>query len=157
MFSIRIFVVILFTILTISCVTKKHLPKNENRSPIENKNKLNSEIESWVNVPYKYGGNDKHGVDCSGFVNAIYLSVYNMKLPRTTKELFSISTTIKKENLQEGDLVFFKIGSNEVSHVGIYIEQNKFIHASSSKGVIVSLLNNQYYENHFIRGGRIKK
>jgi cell wall-associated NlpC family hydrolase len=157
MFSIRVFIVLLFTVLTISCATKKQVTHNQKPSHAENKNTLKSEIESWMNVPYKYGGNDKQGVDCSGFVKAIYLSVYKINLPRTTKELFNKSSPIKKENLQEGDLVFFKITGNDVSHVGIYLKENQFVHASSSKGVVVNLLNNPYYESRFIRGGSIKK
>lgn len=157
MFSIRYFVVLFFSVLMVSCATKKQYTYNQKPNYSENKNKLNSEIESWINVPYKYGGNDKQGVDCSGFINAIYLSVYKIQLPRTTKEIFKKSTPIKKENLQEGDLVFFKINGNDVSHVGIYLAQNKFVHASSSKGVVISLLNNTYYENHYLGGGRIKK
>lgn len=145
---------LILLITSISCATKKHLPQKE-KTTTQNIKSLKSEIEKWMNVPYKFGGNDKQGVDCSGFVNAIYLSFYKIKLPRTTKEIFKNSTPIKKENLQEGDLVFFKINGNEVSHVGIYLKDNQFVHASSTKGVVVSKLNNQYYENHFIRGGRL--
>ncbi len=114
--------IILLTI--ISCASKKHLLSIE-KITLKESVTLKSEIDSWINVPYKYGGNNKQGVDCSGFVNAIYLTVYKIKLPRTTKEIFQLSTPIKKENLQEGDLVFFKTTGNEVSHVGIFIKENQ--------------------------------
>ncbi len=149
------FYLLFFFATTISCASKKHLSSKE-KIAVQQSITLKSEIDSWLNVPYKYGGNNKQGVDCSGFVNAIYLAVYKIKLPRTTKELFKLSTPIKKENLKEGDLVFFKITGNDVSHVGIFIKENQFVHSSSSKGVIVSLLNNSYYQSHFLGGGRIR-
>lgn len=155
MFSFRYFAILFFVILMISCASKKHITKNEKQIHTETKNILKTEIETWLNVPYKFGGNDKKGVDCSGFVNAIYLSVYKIKLPRTTKEIFLKSKSIEKEKLAEGNLVFFDIEGKGVSHVGIYLEKNNFVHASSSKGVVISSLDNVYYANRFLRGGKI--
>lgn len=116
--------------------------------------KLKSSIQTWMGVPYKYGGNDKKGVDCSGFVCAIYQSVYGIQLPRTSKQQFEKSTKIKQENLQIGDLVFFNPNTKEVSHVGIYTGRDSFAHASTSKGVVMSSLKTAYYKKYFIGGGR---
>ena len=117
---------------------------------------LVKEINSWVGVPYKSGGDTKKGTDCSGFVQAVYKTVYQVSLYRTVVDLLKNCDLIKKEELSAGDLVFFKINNTQVSHVGIYINEDKFIHASSSKGVMVSDLKETYYKKYFYSGGRIK-
>ena len=118
--------------------------------------KLIKEINSWIGVPYKNGGDTKKGTDCSGFVQSVYKTVYQISLYRTVVDLLKNCDLIKKEELNTGDLVFFKINNTKVSHVGIYINEGKFVHASSSKGVMVSDLNETYYKKYFYSGGRIK-
>lgn len=112
-------------------------------------------IASWIGTPYVYGGESKTGTDCSGMVQTIYKDVYNVSLYRTASDLVKNCNLIKKKDLKTGDLVFFKINNTKVSHVGIYIGADKFIHASS-KGVMVSGLNETYYSKYFYSGGRIK-
>ncbi|NTW33857.1 MAG: C40 family peptidase [Bacteroidetes bacterium] len=119
--------------------------------------KFIEELAKWLGTPYLYGGTTLKGVDCSGFVQTVYKNVYNISLYRTAYDLVKNGELINKKNLKTGDLVFFKINSDKVSHVGIYIKDGKFIHASSSKGVIVSKLSDAYYAKYFYSGGRIKK
>lgn len=111
----------------------------------------------WLGTPYLYGGSTKKGVDCSGLVCAIYQAVYLVKLPRTSAEQFLIANPISEKDVKEGDLVFFRIGGSHVSHVGIYLKDHQFLHASSSKGVIISSLLETYYKKHLAGYGRIKR
>lgn len=121
-------------------------------------NKLEREAKAWLGVPYRMGGTNKSGTDCSGFVRAIYSKVYGKTLVRQSRDMAkNISKKIKKERrLKEGDLVFFKIKGNRISHVGIYLKDGLFIHASSSRGVVVSSLDEKYYSKRFCYGGRMK-
>lgn len=114
-------------------------------------------IAGWIGTPYLYGGTTKKGVDCSGFVKAIYNDVYNMSLYRTANDIVKNCKMIDKKDLKTGDLIFFKIKSDKVTHVGIYLNNGKFIHASSSKGVIVSNLKDAYFTKYYYSGGRIIK
>ncbi|NDV59181.1 C40 family peptidase [Bacteroides sp. 519] len=126
---------------------------------IEFKDNHNLYLESagWLGVPYRIGGTTKSGVDCSGLTLNIYSTVFDTKLKRNTTEQMKQSTKVSKRKLQEGDLVFFssKNSKKQVAHVGIYLKDGKFVHASSSKGVIVSKLNEAYYKKYWIRGGRV--
>ena len=96
--------------------------------------------------------------DCSGMVYQIYRKVYRIQVPRNTEELKNKSNKVAKRNLKEGDLVFFSSNRSRkrVAHVGIYLKSGKFIHSSTSRGVIVSRLNEDYYLRHWISGGRIR-
>jgi lipoprotein Spr len=111
----------------------------------------------WMGTPYKYGGRSKRGIDCSGFTCQILQKSYNKVINGSALELYKTSVHILRPELQEGDLVFFKIHRKRVSHVGIYLGMNKFVHASRSNGVIVSDLNEPYYSKYFYKGGRIKE
>ncbi len=117
--------------------------------------KLISCMASWLGTPYKYSGNTRQGTDCSGMIMAIYKEVYKKDLFRSAMEQMNNVTLIKKEELRLGDLVFFKIGSDQVSHVGIYIGENKFMHASTSRGVVINSLEEEYYKKWFFAGGRV--
>lgn len=112
-------------------------------------------IDEWKGVPYKYGGTTKTGIDCSGFIGILYREVYSINLPRTTSEISQNSKPISKSNLNEGDIVIFDINGKKGSHVGVYLINGKFVHASTSKGVIISDLENPYYQKAFSRGGKI--
>lgn len=125
---------------------------------LEDNHKLYMEAADWIGVPYRGGSDSKRGTDCSGFTYQLYRNVYRMQLPRNTEDLKEKSKKIAKRNLQEGDLVFFgsSRSGKKVAHVGIYLKNGKFIHASTSKGVIVSNLNEDYYTRYWISGGRIR-
>lgn len=112
-------------------------------------------IDDWYGTKYKYGGLTKGGVDCSGFCNLLYNNVYKKQLPRNTKDISKTIKKVAKDKLKEGDLVFFNISSKKNSHVGLYLINNYFVHASTSKGVIISNLTNPYYKKAYSKGGSI--
>lgn len=155
-FSPSIIIVTLFLVLLMSsCGSSKSVASYD----IDCKNKrLERVVESWIGTPYKYGGITKEGVDCSGFVSQVYKSVYRKKLERSAYDIFDKDCKkIKFKRLKEGDLVFFATStSNKINHVGIYLYDDKFVHASSSKGVIVSSLTSEYYVRHFKTAARVK-
>lgn len=136
-------------------VRNKYAPKiGVSASSLKNK-ELYAFIDDWYGVTYRYGGTTQSGVDCSGFVGALYKDVYKKQLPRTTRDLNQASKSISKDRLEEGDLVFFDINGKKGSHVGVYLANNRFVHASTSKGVIISDLQNPYYKKAFSHGGKI--
>jgi peptidoglycan DL-endopeptidase LytE len=141
------------------------IEKPEIKTPSENSNlteKINLVIEKAsenIGVKYKNGGTNKSGFDCSGLMLTSFESI-NIKLPRTSAEQANFGTNINLENAQKGDLIFFKTnGSSNINHVGLVTEvtasEIKFIHASSSAGVIISTLSEEYYSNKFEKINRV--
>lgn len=119
---------------------------------------LFSEINTWMGTPYGYGQKEKtKGTDCSGFTQEIYRTVYNIALSRSAEAQAAETQEIKKEELQPGDLVFFRIQGNRISHVGLYLGNQKFVHATVGAGVMVNDLNEKYYADRFARAGRVIK
>lgn len=114
-------------------------------------------VYDWLGTKYQYGGSCKSGTDCSGFVSRVYLDVYCQTLTGGSKELFTQMDTVGKASLKEGDILFFKIKKGQISHVGIYLGNNKFAHASVHGGVMVSDLDEEYYKKYFFCGGRVKQ
>lgn len=114
-------------------------------------------LEKWRGVPYKLGGNNASGIDCSGLIFQLYKEVYLQSTPRTTADLFTRSSLIPIDSLQEGDLVFFSINSQKPSHAGLYLWNGFFYHASTSKGVMVSSLQEAYWKKYFTAAGRLRK
>jgi cell wall-associated NlpC family hydrolase len=112
-------------------------------------------IDDWYGTQYKYGGLSKQGVDCSGFCNMLYVEVYKKQLPRSTKDISKQVNKVPKEKLQEGHLLLFNISGKNNSHVGVYLQNDYFVHASTSKGVIISHLDNPYYKKAFSKGGGV--
>jgi len=131
------------------------LDKDRNDNPA-----LYKEAASWLHVPHVDGGTSHNGTDCSSLVYSIYKTVYNKTLERSSAGMLSKNCRrISWNNLKEGDLVFFKTSSKSkayVNHVGIYLKDFKFLHASTSKGVIVSKLEEDYYRKVWVCGGRVK-
>ena len=117
--------------------------------------KLYSFIDNWYGTKYKYGGMSKAGVDCSGFCNVLFKEVYNKEIKRTTSDLVRDINKKSKRNLSEGDLVFFNISKKKNSHVGVYLKNNRFAHASTSKGVLISSMENPYYKKAYNKGGSL--
>lgn len=154
-----------------SCSSNRHLSKNSAASqvskklgfPISKKDRqlpLYTEAARWLGVPYKYGGNTAKGVDCSGLVCNIYRKVYNQKLERTVAGMYKKNCRkISRNALRPGDLVFFNTAKTKksISHVGIFLKGNTFIHATTHSGVRISTLDETYYKKRWISGGKVKK
>ncbi len=119
---------------------------------------LYSFIEDWYGVRYRLGGDSKKGIDCSAFVKRLYENVFCVNLVRTALEQFHMCRYITRtDSVKEGDLVFFKTKGSRISHVGIYLMNDFFVHASSSRGVMISNLNDAYWEPRFAGAGTIIK
>jgi lipoprotein Spr len=110
-------------------------------------------IDDWFGTRYRLGGTTKKGIDCSALTGALLLAVYGFSVPRTARQQYNVTDHIEKEDLKEGDLVFFNTHGG-VSHVGVYLENNYFLHASTH-GVTISSLDDSYYSRRFICGGRV--
>ena len=128
----------------------------------ENRNveysRLLQQIGFYLGTPYKYGGDSRRGMDCSGFVRRMFRESFRLKLPHNAAQLYLNSTRVTSVELETGDLVFFSTNnSGAVNHVGIYLLDNYFAHASESYGVIISKLSERYYRSRYIGGGRILK
>jgi len=115
---------------------------------------LYRQFHEWKGTKYRLGGMSKKGVDCSAFVQLIYKSKFGINLPRTTRYQSTRGVPVSQQKLETGDLVFFKTGAND-RHVGIFLEDRKFLHASSSKGVMISSLDNSYWSRKFWTARRI--
>ena len=111
-------------------------------------------LEEWYGTRYRMGGTTKKGIDCSAFTKSLMSGVYELEIPRTAREQYKNCEHIKKDELMEGDLVFFNTRRG-VSHVGVYITNGYFVHSSSSKGVVISSLEDAYYSRRFIGAGRV--
>lgn len=106
-------------------------------------------IDQWFGTRYRYGGTSHRGIDCSAFMQVLGQYAFGFLLPRTAHEQYAIMEEVEREDLHEGDFVFFNTHGG-VSHVGMYLQNNKFIHASTSKGVMISDLNDHYWSDRII-------
>jgi len=107
-------------------------------------------IAGYLRTPYKSGGVDKNGIDCSGLVLAVYDDYNSTQLPRNTGKLYNKLKDVDHKKISYGDLVFFALNSSGVSHVGIYVGNNKFVHASKSRGVVIDSIKDKYYSKSFM-------
>lgn len=112
-------------------------------------------IDQWMGTPYKFGGLDKDGIDCSGLAYLLEQQVYGINIPRITSQQVTAIKRKYEEELQEGDLVFFDYDGKKFSHVGIYLQNGYFVHASSTKGVIIVKLHDPYTYKYFSRCGSV--
>ncbi len=134
------------------------LPSANSRSFSEFEERLLAEINLYLGAPYRRGGMNRAGMDCSGLVNTVYRNVLGLELPRKVTALYKYGNQLDREHLRLGDLVFFERMENYgVSHVGIYLGEDEFAHASSGSGVIISNLNEPYYRTRFVGAKRVTK
>jgi len=118
--------------------------------------RLFRQIEAYLGVRYRWGGTSASGMDCSGFVRVVYKNAANLVLPHSSRKMYGRGQHISVSNLQFGDLVFFEnIESKGVSHVGIYVGDEKFAHASTSRGVVISSLGEKYYRVRYAGARRV--
>jgi len=120
---------------------------------------IRAEAESWLGTPYKWGGTTKAGVDCSAFTENIFASAFSIDLPRTAARQERLGLKVPKDSLQAGDLVFFRTGGFlflfRRRHVGIYLRDGEFVHASGSKGVTVSRLDEPFWRREYKTARRV--
>lgn len=116
--------------------------------------KLVSVVNSVKGTPYKMGGISTVGFDCSGFTKYVFKK-FGVNISRSSAAQYKMGTAVSKSNLKEGDLVFFNTFGKGVSHVGIYVGNGKFAHASSSKGIVVDKLNSSYYKKRYVGAKRV--
>ncbi len=117
---------------------------------------LYSFIDEWYGTRYRFGGTTKNGIDCSSFTQKLYAATYGIVIPRTAVTQYGACKRISKEELQEGDLIFFHTTRKGISHVGVYLGNDRFVHASSSRGVVINNLSESYYVNAYRASGRIE-
>jgi lipoprotein Spr len=117
-------------------------------------------IDRWLNTPYKWGGTDERGIDCSAFLQKLFGEVYSMNIPRTSIQQFlneKVERFKSPEYLTEGDLVFFRtVGNQFISHVGLYLHNGIFVNSSSSRGVSLANLHDAYWKKRYVASGRLK-
>lgn len=175
LYESKFIILLYFTCMfSISCKTKKVLTEVQHTKSKANTNSLKERyarklniaereikneqlyqfIDSWMGTPHRMGGLSKNGVDCSAFTCILEREIYQKSLSRTAKQMAGQVKRKYEDNLQEGDLVFFDFGGRRFSHVGVYLSNNKFVHASLSKGVTISDLTDPWYSKYFSRAGR---
>ena len=113
-------------------------------------------ITDWAGVKYKFGGLDKSGIDCSGFALLLERDIYGIELPRRSKDQAEVIKSKDLDNLKEGDLIFFSFGGKEVDHVGVYLNDDFFVHASTTRGVVVDNIKLPVYQKVYIKAGPVK-
>ena len=152
---------ILVVLLFSGCAHQTSVDTFQERSAVDLSNTplvkktLYLQLRQWEGTEYKYGGLDRNGVDCSGFVYLTYRNRFGIQLPRSTDEQIQIGLDVTGKHLQPGDLVFFSSGFYD-RHVGIYLDNRKFIHVSKSRGVMLSSLDDQYWHSNFQKAKRIR-
>ncbi|QKT04634.1 C40 family peptidase [Ectothiorhodospiraceae bacterium 2226] len=110
--------------------------------------RLMAQHDEWAGTPYRLGGNSRRGIDCSAFVQTTYAERFGHRLPRSTEDQARHGQPVRRDQLQAGDLVFFRTG-RKTRHVGIYMGDSRFLHASTSQGVTVSRLDNPYWTSAY--------
>ncbi len=118
------------------------------------KSSLLETIDDLIGTPYKYGGTTTRGFDCSGFITYL-LKKYDIKLPRSSRDMAKVGEKVEKADLQYGDLVFFNTNGKSISHVGIYIGDGEFAHSSTSSGVRITALDDKYYKKRYVTARRL--
>ncbi|MDE6301151.1 MAG: C40 family peptidase [Muribaculaceae bacterium] len=155
-----------------SCHSRRHTVRGHNAEVVADKRpdkhhptakpsgtarKIIEEGRRWIGTPYLYGGQTKKGMDCSGFVQTVFNNTTDIKLPRSSRDMAKFARRISREQLRPADLVFFvsSQGGDRINHVALYIGDGRILHATTSKGVIESDLNEGYWKKHYYCSGRV--
>jgi cell wall-associated NlpC family hydrolase len=134
----------------------KKIEKEQNYS--DESSVLSTFIQQWMYTPYKYGGMSKAGVDCSGFSSIAMREVFGISIPRTAEDQYNAGEKVRDGWQKVGDLVFFKnVRGHGIDHVGIFLGSNRFAHASTNNGVIISDLDEDYYQKRYVGSRRYLK
>ena len=157
-------ILIAFCCLVVGCSTVSQKERGTKQTRIPDfsnqrdtsgiKGRLYAKYRQWEGVPYQWGGLSRSGIDCSGFVHVVYKRELGKVLPRTTELQARLGQHIDANSLKAGDLVFFRIGNN-TRHVGIYLENRRFMHASRSRGVTISQMDHRYWKSRYWKSVRI--
>lgn len=147
-------------LLVASCGSRRHTSDTKAARAADAMANLKSKplyrfINNWTGVRYKLGGLDKSGIDCSGFALLLQRDIYGKSLPRRSRDQADAIKKRSLENLKEGDLVFFAFGGREVDHVGVYLNSGFFVHASTTRGVIVDDLTLPVYQRAIVKTGTL--
>ncbi|RZJ82367.1 MAG: hydrolase [Flavobacterium sp.] len=153
---------LMFMIALSSCGSKKYTVKSDTKASkaadamanLKSKD-LYRFITDWTGVKYRLGGLDKKGIDCSGFALLLQKDIYGNNLPRRSRDQADAVKKINLNNLKEGDLIFFAFGGGVVDHVGVYLNNNFFVHASTTRGVVVDDLNLPVYQKAIVKTGTL--
>jgi cell wall-associated NlpC family hydrolase len=134
--------------------TEPAVAKQPVTPPSDVEDRLRSEVEAWWGASHRWGGTQRDGVDCSGFVMVLYRDLFDRLLPRTTAEQSRAGTPVERGELTAGDLVFF-LPPTKTRHVGIYLSDGQFAHASTSQGVTISQLDQPYWQRAYWQARRV--
>lgn len=153
---------LIFTIALSSCGSRKYTVKSDTKAAkaadamanLKSKS-LYRFITDWTGVKYRLGGLDKKGIDCSGFALLLQKDIYGHGLPRRSRDQADAVKKVNQNSLKEGDLIFFSFGGGAVDHVGVYLNNNYFVHASTTRGVVVDDLNLPVYQKAIVKTGTL--
>jgi len=162
----KLVVVVVCTILLVSCSSAPYYSSSdpsikisETRVDLNDSDKvkhiLNQQYKDWRHVQHRMGGTTKSGIDCSGLVYQTYRAKLGIDMPRSTKHQSKTGRFIKQEQLRAGDLVFFKTGIF-TRHVGMYVDKGNFLHVSTSRGVMISNLEDPYWSDTYWKANRVQ-
>jgi hypothetical protein len=117
--------------------------------------KLYALIEQFSSAPYKFGGDDLNGIDCSGLAYIVEKDVYDVVIPHSTIQQASFVNTKNVSQLEEGDLIFLKLGGNNINHVGVYLQNGYFVHETPNLGLVLDNLTDPYIQQRFMACGNV--
>ena len=138
--------------------TRSEAKKSESKKNDADTDELLSSAMGFLGVAYRFGGTTTAGFDCSGFIQYVFKKTYAVNLPRTSSVQATVGTHVDRAHLQKGDLVFFNTRGNNISHVGMYVGNNRFIHAPrTGKRIEITDLSNKYWNSKYVTARRIKK
>lgn len=160
----QLLLLIFFTAFVSSCGSRKHTAYSTTSKAAKaadamanlKSKSLYRFITDWTGVRYKLGGLDKRGIDCSGFALLLNKEIYGISLPRRSVDQAAVIKDKGQSSLKEGDLIFFSFGGNGIDHVGVYLNNGFFVHASTTRGVIVDDLTLPAYQRVLIKSGPVK-